>query len=255
MCGRYAVTLPPEAMRDLFKTGNTIDFPPRHNIAPTQPIVAIMEEQGQRIAKLVRWGFVPAWVKDPREFPLLINARAESMAEKPAFRDALKHQRCIIPASGYYEWRTAPDKTRQPYYVTLADGTPMALAGLFSIWVGPDGEEVDTAATITVAANPDLSAIHNRMPAILPPEAIDDWLNVREVSAREAFHLARPLPNGVVRFHPVSTRVNSAKMDDPSLLEAVTLEPIGRPAAEGAPIKTATRAKRAAAGNGQLDLF
>lgn len=245
MCGRYAVTLPPEAMRDLFKTANAIDFPPRHNIAPTQPIVAIMEEQGMRVAKLVRWGFVPGWVKDPREFPLLINARAESMAEKPAFRDALKHMRCVIPASGYYEWRTGPDKTKQPYYITMADGEPMALAGLYSIWVGPDGEEVDTAATITVAANPDLAVIHDRMPAILTPETVDDWLNVREVNARAAYPLARPLPLGVVKFHPVSTRVNSAKMDDPGLLEAVTGE---RPEPPAKPKKVQT-------GSGQLDLF
>ena len=245
MCGRYAVTLPPEAMRDLFKTANAIDFPPRHNIAPTQPIVAIMEEQGMRVAKLVRWGFVPGWVKDPREFPLLINARAESMAEKPAFRDALKHMRCVIPASGYYEWRTGPDKTKQPYYITMADDEPMALAGLYSIWVGPDGEEVDTAATITVAANPDLAVIHDRMPAILTAETIDDWLNVREVNARAAHPLARPLPPGVVKFHPVSTRVNSAKMDDAGLLEAVTVE---RPEPQAKP-------KKVRAGSGQLDLF
>ena len=245
MCGRYAVTLPPEAMRDLFKTANAIDFPPRHNIAPTQPIVAIMEEQGMRVAKLVRWGFVPGWVKDPREFPLLINARAESMAEKPAFRDALKHMRCVIPASGYYEWRTGPDKTKQPYYITMAEGEPMALAGLYSIWVGPDGEEVDTAATITVAANPDLAVIHDRMPAILTPETIDDWLNVREVNARAAYPLARPLPLGMVKFYPVSTRVNSAKMDDAGLLEAVTVE---RPAPQAKPKKVQT-------GSGQLDLF
>ena len=246
MCGRYAVTLPPEAMAELFRTLNQLDFPPRYNVAPTQPIVAVLLEHGQRNARLLRWGLVPAWVKDPREFPLLINARAESMADKPAFRDALKYGRCIIPASGYYEWRTGPDKRKQPYYVTLADGAPMALAGLYATWTGPQGEEIDTAATVTVPANPDLAVIHDRMPAVLRGDAIDDWLNVREVGAGEALQLALPLPVGVVKFHPVSTRVGSATADDPDLLRPVTLEP-----AEQAERPR----KKVASGNGQLDLF
>ena len=246
MCGRYAVTLPPEAMAELFRTLNQLDFPPRYNVAPTQPIVAILLEHGQRNAKLLRWGLVPAWVKDPREFPLLINARAESMADKPAFRDALKHGRCIIPASGYYEWRTGPDKKKQPYYITLADGAPMALAGLYATWTGPQGEEIDTAATVTVPANPDLAVVHDRMPAILRGDAIDDWLNVREVGAAEALRLALPLPAGVVKFHPVSTRVGSAISDDPDLIRPVMLD---------LPEQAERPRKKAASGNGQLDLF
>lgn len=247
MCGRYAATLPPQMMIDMFKVMNSIDFPTRYNIAPTQPIVAVLEEHGRRIAKLVRWGFVPNWVKDPRDFPLLINARAETMAEKPAFRDALKHQRCILPASGYYEWHTGPDKKKQAYYITLADGAPMALAGLYSTWMGPEGEEIDTAATLTVAANPDLSVIHDRMPVILGRAAIDDWLNVREVRAPEAARLALPLPKGAVKFHPVSIRIGSARPDDPGLIEPVTLEKPELPAPTEKPKKRA--------GVGQLDLF
>ena len=130
MCGRYASTLPPEMMQELFKLLNQIDLVPRYNIAPTQPVAAILEQHGRREAHFARWGLVPGWVKDPREFPLLINARVETMADKPAFRDALKHGRCIIPASGYYEWQTKPDITKQPYYITYADDRPMALAGL-----------------------------------------------------------------------------------------------------------------------------
>ncbi len=245
MCGRYASTLPPEMMQELFKLLNQLDMVPRYNIAPTQPIAAIWEQHGRREAHFARWGLVPGWVKDPREFPLLINARVETMAEKPAFRDALKHGRCIIPASGYYEWHTNPDKTKQPYYITYADGRPMALAGLYASWMGPNGEEIDSVATITVPTNGQLAPIHDRMPAIIPPEAIDDWLNVRDVRAAEARQLALPLPNGALKFHPVSTRVNSARDDDPGLIEPTTIEAPKPPAPK----------KRVASGGAQMDLF
>jgi putative SOS response-associated peptidase YedK len=243
MCGRYAVTLPPEAMMALFKVLGSLDYPPRYNIAPTQPIVTILEEHGRRVAKLMRWGLVPGWVKDPREFPLVINARVESMCDKPAFRDALKHQRCIVPASGYFEWHTGPDKRKQPYFITLADGQPMAFAGLYSTWMGPQGEEIDTAATITVPANPDLSHIHDRMPAILQGEAIEQWLDVRHVRAGEASALAQPLPPGVVAFHPVSSKVGSSDADGADLLAAIRLEDVQ------------VVEKKKAAASRQLDLF
>jgi len=249
MCGRYASTLPPEMMEELFKLLNSVETVPRYNIAPTQPIIAIWEAEARREAHLARWGFVPHWVKDPRDFPLLVNARAESMAEKPAFRDRVKHGRCLVPASGYYEWHTGPDKKKQPYYITRADGQPMALAGLYSVWMGPNGEEVDTVATITVAANPQLSAIHDRMPAIMLSEDQQDaWLNVREVRAHEAAQMALPLEDGVLKFHPVSTRVNSARDDDPGLIEPVDLTKPEAPEPKPKP-------KKAAGGGGQMDLF
>ncbi|MEO8684037.1 MAG: SOS response-associated peptidase, partial [Devosia sp.] len=236
-------TLPPEMMQELFATLNRLELIPRYNVAPTQPVAAIWEESNRREAHFARWGLVPRWVKDPREFPLLINARVETMAEKPAFRDALKHGRCIIPASGYYEWRTNPDKTKQPFYITLADGQPMALAGLYAIWSGPEGEEVDTVATITVPANPQLSVIHDRMPAILRGDAIGQWLDVRGTNAKSAYQLALPLDDGMLKFHPVSTRVNSARMDDPGLIEPVD------------DVRPEPVAKKRAGGGSQLDLF
>ena len=245
MCGRYASTLPPEMMEELFKLFNSIDLVPRYNIAPTQPVAAIWEAHGRREAHFARWGLVPGWVKDPREFPLLINARVETMAEKPAFRDALKYGRCIIPASGYYEWHTNPDKTKQPYYITMEDGRPMALAGLYASWMGPNGEEIDSVATITVPANGQLSVVHDRMPAILRGDEIDDWLNVRDVRANEAYQLALPLEDGALKFHPVSTRVNSARDDDPGLIEPVTVEKR----------EPAVKARKVAGGGSQLDLF
>lgn len=246
MCGRYASTLPPEMMVDLFKLLKSIDIMPRFNIAPTQPVVAIWEAEGRREPHFARWGLVPGWVKDPRDFPLLINARAEGMEARPAFRDALKHGRCLVPASGYYEWHTGPDKKKQPYYITRADGQPMALAGLYTTWSGPNGEEVDSVATITVSANAQLSVIHDRMPAILMSEDEQDaWLNVREIRAKDAAQMALPLEDGVLKFHPVSTRVNSARDDDPGLIEEVTLEK---------PEPAVARPKKVA-GGGQMDLF
>ena len=137
MCGRYAATLPPEMMVELFRLLNKIDFPPRYNITPTQPIAAIWQQEGQRTVQLVRWGLIPGWVKDPRTFPLVFNARSEGMIEKPAFRDAIKHKRCVIPANGYFEWMKDENGKRRPYYITLANGEPMAFAGLYSNWMGP----------------------------------------------------------------------------------------------------------------------
>src|SRR5882724_2237808 len=160
MCGRYSYLLPPEAMMQLFKLLNEIVYPPRYNIAPTQPIVTVMEREGRRTAEFFRWGFVPAWVKDPRDWPLLINARAETMEDKPAFRDALRNSRCIVPASGYYEWRRGPNGDKRPYYATTVGGEPMAFAGLYSTWAGPNGEEVDTVCIVTVAPNAEVSEVY-----------------------------------------------------------------------------------------------
>ena len=240
MCGRYAATLPPEMMVELFNLFNRMDYPPRYNIKPTEPIIAIWEQQGRRTAQLVRWGFVPGWVKDPRQFPLLINARAETMRDKPAFRDSLRNQRCIIPASGYYEWKKGPDGSRQRYYITMADGSPMAFAGLYATWSGPEGEEVDTAAIVTVDASAEVATIYDRMPAILRGDAIAAWLNTREVEARHAVQLALPLPEGSIRSHPVARDVGSSQAEGPKLIEPVEPESV--------------QPKRAGGGR-QLDLF
>lgn len=232
MCGRYAMTLPRQAIEALFPLSRPPELIARYNIAPTQPILAIWQDHGRREAHLARWGFVPRWVKDPRDFPLLVNARAESMAEKPAFRDAVRRQRCIVPASGYYEWRTDGPRSKQPFYITLADDEPMMLAGLWSTWSGPNGEEIDTVATITLEANAQLAAIHNRMPLILRGDAVDAWLDTAAIGA-SATALVRQLPEGAVKFHPVSRRVNSARDDDEGLIEPVADEPVAQaPASE-----------------------
>ena len=251
MCGRYAATLPPEMMVELFKLLNRIDYPPRYNIAPTQPIPVIWEQEARRTIQLVRWGFVPGWVKDPREFPMIINARAESLAEKPSFRDAIKRTRCVVPASGYYEWMKGPDGKKRPYYITLEDDEVMAFAGLYSTWSGPQGEEVDTAAIVTVEPNLEISSIYDRMPAILRGEkAIDDWLNTRDVTARDAIKLASPPPPGAMKYHPVGKAIGSALSEGPELIRPLSAEEMATEAAE-----KPVRRKKVAGNAGQGELF
>lgn len=221
MCGRYAATLPPEMMVELFNLLNRIDFPPRYNITPTQPIAAIWEQAGQRTVQLVRWGLIPGWVKDPRTFPLVFNARSEGVLEKPAFRTAIRNARCIIPASGYFEWMKGPDGRRQPYYITMADGSPMAFAGLYSNWMGPNGEETDTAAIVTVEPNLEIASIYDRMPAILRGAAIDDWLNTADVHAHEASLLATAPEPGTMTYHAVGKAIGRADAEGPQLIAPV----------------------------------
>jgi putative SOS response-associated peptidase YedK len=245
MCGRYAATLPPEIMAELFKLLNIVIYPPRYNITPTQPIVTIWEQQGRRTGQLARWGFVPGWMKDPRAMKLTINARAEGMADKPFFRNAVRNTRCVIPADGYYEWMKAPDGRKHPYFITRANDEPMAFAGLYSQWAGPDGEEVDTACIVTVNPNLEISSIYDRMPAILVgADAVDQWLNTRDVGAEQAAGLCLPPPPGTMKYHPVGRAVGSAAAEGPELIRPVEI-------AEDAP--PPPRRRRAA--GGQLDLF
>ena len=246
MCGRYAYLLPPEAMAELFKTLNElVDYPPRYNIAPTQPIVTILERQGRRTAELFRWGFVPGWVKDPQQWPLLINARSETMADKPAFRDALRNTCCIVPATGYFEWKVGPDGERRPYFITSADGETLAFAGLYATWSGPNGEEVDTVCIVTTEPNAEISGVYDRMPAILRGAAIDDWLNTRDVDVREALSLAQPAPDGTMTFHPVGRAIGNANSEGPELIVPF----------EGEWESVRPKKKKAAGGGAQLDLF
>jgi putative SOS response-associated peptidase YedK len=253
MCGRYAATLPPEMMVELFNLLRSVDMPPRYNIKPTDPIVAIRNSrsQGGRVAEMFRWGLIPGWVKDLKGFPVLINARADSMLEKPAFRTAMKYSRCVIPADGYFEWMVGPDGVKHPYFITLNANEPMVFAGLYSIWRAPDGESVPSATIVTVEPNLDISGLHDRMPAILTGEAIDRWLNTAEVSPEEAARLAAAPPLGVMRYHVVSKEVGKVESEGDHLIRPLTPE---EAAAEGGSGRPAAK-KKAAAGGGQLDLF
>ena len=170
-------------MRALFRYLEQPNFPPRYNVAPTQPIPIVRLQEGARHFALVRWGLLPSWVKDPKNFALLINARGESVTEKPAFRNAMKRRRCLIPADGFYEWKPA-GRRKQPYYIRAKSGAPFAFAGLWETWTGPNGEEVDTATIVTTRANRMLSSIHDRMPVIVPPKALSTFGSMAPPSMR-----------------------------------------------------------------------
>ncbi|PXW59943.1 SOS response-associated peptidase [Methylobacterium sp. B4] len=221
MCGRFFIGQPPEVYRTSYGYPEQPNFPGRFNVAPTQPVPVVLRESGERHLRLMRWGLWPAWLKDPSDFPVLFNARIETAAEKPAFRGPMRHHRCVFLADGFYEWRregSGKAAVRTPFAVRRADGAPMALAGLWQPWMGADGSEVDTAAIVTCSANGTLSAIHERMPAILAPEAVEAWLDAA-VDAPEAARLCRPCPDDWLRLDPVSDRVNSVRNDDAGLPE------------------------------------
>ena len=219
MCGRYVLTATPEELQALFGYLDGETFPPRYNIAPTQPIAIVRHDRGARRFALVRWGLVPAWVKDPRAFALLINARAEGIADKPAFRGAFQYRRCLVPASGFYEWRRGRDKVRQPHLIRPRRGGAIAFAGLWESWLGADGSEIDTACIVTTAANQTIAPIHDRMPVVIAPEDFDRWLDSRAYPPESVADLLRPSPNDLFATMAVSTRVNAARNDDPGLVE------------------------------------
>lgn len=219
MCSRYTMTSPPEAVRSYFRTENRLDFPPRYNVAPTQPALIVRNSlAGRREMTLVRWGLIPPWVKNPAEFATLLNARAESVTEKPSFRGAIRHRRCLVPTDGYYEW-TGPAGTKQPHLIYPAAGpTLMAMAGLFEHWLGADGSEIETMAIITTAANADTAGIHDRMPLILPPEAFDVWLDTKPGTAEHLGDLLCPPASGQLTSRLVSRALNNPRNEGPELV-------------------------------------
>lgn len=223
MCGRFVITSPPEALRQIFGYEEQPNFPPRHNIAPTQPIPVVIRENGRRHFRLMRWGLVPAWVKDPRNFTLLINARAETVREKPAFKNAVRRRRVLVPADGYYEWQETGGKKR-PFFIHRRDGAPLGFAGLAETWAGPNGEEVDTVALVTTAASPDIASLHHRMPVTIAPRDFERWLDCSADDANEVMHLLGSPDEGVFVRHEVSRRVNAVANDDAQLLLAITDE-------------------------------
>lgn len=215
MCGRFQLTLPAEALRGLFAFGADVaPFPPRYNIAPTQPVHVVRSApRGGRELILMRWGFLPGFVKDPRTFPLLINARAETAAEKPAFRNALRRRRVLVPATGFYEW--IREGGRKVPFLFDPDG-PVAFAGLSETWSGPHGEEVDTVAILTGGASGAPAAVHDRMPLTIPPAAFADWLDPAGDDGTAALRLAAE-----TRWtaRPVSTRLNNAGNEGRALMQ------------------------------------
>src|SRR5262245_50642107 len=228
MCGRYAITTAPEAIRQLFRYLEQPNFPPRYNVAPTQPVPIVRMTEGKRQLALVRWGLIPAWVKDPRTFSLVINARGESVLDKPAFRNAIKRRRCLFPADGFYEWKRDGER-KQPWFVRLKSGQPMAFAGLWETWMGPNGEEQETAAIVTTTASRSIAHIHDRMPVIVPPEAFDFWLDP-QVDGETAAALLTPAPDAAIEAYEVSSAVNRTANDSPELLLPLTEPETAAPA-------------------------
>ncbi|WP_043540209.1 SOS response-associated peptidase [Salinarimonas rosea] len=213
MCGRFIITSTPDVFRDTFGYAQTPNFPARYNVAPTQPVPVVVHEAGAPRFRLVRWGFLPSWTKDPKDFPLVINARAETLLEKPTFKAAMKRRRCVFLADGFYEWRRE-GRVKAPWLIRMASGGPMPMAGLWETYADPSGGEIDTAAIVTTDANGTLSAIHHRMPVILSLEDVPRWLDGAGTSDVEARALARPCPDAWIDMVPVSPRVNKVANDD-----------------------------------------
>ena len=244
MCGRYASTKNPATLAlefdavDATADTNGKAWAPRYNIAPTTPVLSVVTrhprdaegvadpERIERSIRVMRWGLVPHWAKDPGIGSRMINARAESAAGKPAFRDAVARRRCLLPADGWYEWQAGAGSRKQPYFITPADGSSLAMAGLWATWRGPDAAEppLVTCAVLTTEAVGPLTEIHDRMPLVLPPESWADWLDPD--SADPGRLLSPPSAELVhgLELRPVSTAVNSVRRDGPELVERIEAE-------------------------------
>lgn len=219
MCGRFTLTVDPSDLREAFANYTfPAKFAPRYNIAPSQPILAIPND-GKNAADFFVWGLIPSWAKDPSIGSRLINARGETLAEKPSFRGAFKYKRCLILADGFYEWKTVPgQKARIPHFIFLKSREPFAFAGLWDEWHSPEGGPVRSAAIITIAPNELMAAIHNRMPVILPPSAYAQWLAPSPQTPDRLLPLLKPFPAEAMSAHPVSTLVNSPANDRAELV-------------------------------------
>lgn len=215
MCGRYAFKSPVEHVRQLFRFKNLPNLPPRYNIAPTQDIAVIRDTaEGGRELTLMRWGLVPFWIKDMPK-TALINARVEGIDRKPSFRAAVRARRCLIPADGWYEWRQEGAR-KQPYFLHRKDMSPLAFAGIWETWQGPDGAPLLSAALITRPAAGRLAEIHDRMPAVLAPEEADRWLADETNTAIESLTLPGP---GDFTFYACNPIVGNPRNDTPACLE------------------------------------
>jgi putative SOS response-associated peptidase YedK len=216
---------PSKSLAERFLVEETLDEGPRYNIAPTQmvPIIRLNPQTGCREFRMVRWGLIPSWAKDPSIGHKLINARCESVHEKPAFRTAFKFRRCLVPTDGYYDWKKT-GKTRQPYLFRMADGSPYAFAGLWEKWKSPEGEIAESCTIITTPANELVASVHDRMPAILKPEDYDTWLDPSLKDPEVLLKLLTPFPSELMVSVPVSSKVNKATYEGPDCIEPITID-------------------------------
>src|SRR5512139_2812246 len=214
MCGRFTLFTPASRLAEVFLPGEVLAATPRYNIAPGQPILAVRASAAhdRREFAMPRWGLVPAWARDAAIGSRLINARAETVSEKPAFRRAIRERRCLVPADGFYEWKRE-GAVKRPFYIRMRDGVPFAFAGIWERWEGIPGESAETCAILTTAPNDLLAPIHDRMPLILPPEEYGRWLDPSVRSPESLAPLLRPLPSAALEAYPVGRTVNNPLAD------------------------------------------
>ena len=224
MCGRFSQTATPAMIAQQFDVAVPPLFAPRYNIAPSQPVVAIRIEPDTATRQLVllRWGLIPSWAKDPKIGFQCINAKAETVAEKPSFRSAFKKRRCLVVATGFYEWQVQ-GRTKQPMWIGLRSRRPFAFAGLWEHWKPAEGEPLETCTIITTEPNDLMAPIHNRMPVILAPASYDQWLDPTFQHIESLNALLRPYPSEELTAYTVSTLVNNPRHDVPQCLEPVSV--------------------------------
>lgn len=220
MCGRFTLFDTAASLAEAFEVAEVPSLSPRYNIAPSQAVAAVRipPSGGAREVVLLRWGLIPSWAKDPSLGDRMINARAETAAGKPAFRSAIRRRRCLVPASGFYEWKRTNGR-KQPYYIRRPDGKPFGFAGLWESWEGPGQAAVESCTILTTSANELLLPIHDRMPVIVSPADYDLWLSPEVRDPEELARLFRPCPPEEVTAFPVGTAVNNPKTDSPQLIE------------------------------------
>jgi putative SOS response-associated peptidase YedK len=220
MCGRYTLAgSDPSALRARFPLGEGLQIRRRFNVAPGDDVVTVTtSREGDPRGELLRWGLVPHWADDPQSGYKMINARAETLAERPAYRDAFSRRRCLVVADGFYEWQSRPGLPKQPWWITRADGAPFAFAGLWAIWHGPGDLVLRTCAIVTTRASESLAELHDRMPVILDASTEAAWLDPGTPTG-ELSELLAPLPDAATSRRPVGTAVNDARFDGPECLD------------------------------------
>ncbi|MBZ9674889.1 SOS response-associated peptidase [Mesorhizobium sp. ES1-1] len=255
MCARFALTATPDQTASFLDMVAVEDFPPRYNIAPTQPILMTMSGVAPAVGSnlpnrqplLVRWGLIPAWVKDVRKFPLLFNAPSETAIEKASFKAAMRHRRALVPASGFYEWRRTGGRRGQAFWIRPRQGGLIAFAGLMETYAEPGGSEMDTGAILTVTASADIAHIHDRMPVVIATRDFERWLDCQTQEPRDVADLLRPAPADFFEAIPVSDLVNKVANTGPIIQE--------RGVTASAEPKTNGRGRKPGADGGQMTLF